>query len=594
MIRRRTRRLLGLGVALAVGSASNGAHADVPSDWQSPEAFELSASAERARAAGLFEKCVEQDEASLALEEHTTTRIHLVGCAERLGKVLLALRQMQTILERAVSARNGDVAELARLRVEQLLRRLAKLTVAAPPGATELKVTIDDAAVPASSLGNPISVDPGKHHVHAEGLLEGSQAAFDEIVQLKEGERGSVLVTLRPTAPLFLTPGQLACMQLAKTQQEVLQCGPGQTKALVVRLGLETNTYADTFAVRIWNPAVRASASSPTNGWNVGASYLVDFVSAASPDIVSTASPRGADTRHGGSVNGGYKPGRFGIDAAAGISSESDYVSRTAGLAVVADFLDKSVTPRLGWTFSSDTIGRGGTSYDVFSHHLYSNEASAGASFVLSPRTVVVGGVSAAFERGDPSKPYRLIPMFAPGVDVGRGASVDVVNAERLAVRPYEQLPLQRDRYTLAARFGHRFDGSTLRIEQRLYDDSWQVRASSTDVRLLFDLGTHVTAGPHARFHVQTGANFHHRVYHAEIAPTVVLPAFRTTDRELSPLLSATGGLAVWWRITDSREGVGFMLYGSGDVLHSVYFDSIYATKRTAAYGTIGLEVEFE
>ncbi|HSO37817.1 MAG TPA: DUF3570 domain-containing protein [Labilithrix sp.] len=594
MIGRRPRLAVATATALVASTLAPPAFADAPADWRSPEAFELSAAAERARAAGLFEKCMEQDEASLALEERTPTRIHLVGCAERVGKVLVALRQMQTILEKAVASRNGEVAELARLRVEQLLRRLGSLTVGKPAGATEVKVTIDGAPVPAAAVGTAIAVDPGQHLVHAEGLLDGAHAAFDESVTLRDGERSTVRVTLRPTAPEFLTPGQLACMQLAKTQQEVLLCMPGRTKPLVVRAALEVSTYADTFAVRIWNPAARASVASPTNGWNVGASYLVDFVSAASPDFVSTASPRGSDTRHAASVNGGYKPGQIGVDAAAAVSSESDYVSRSASLSLVGDLLDKSVTPRIGWAFTSDTIGRGGTSYDVFSHHLYANEASAGASIILSPRTVLVAGVTAAFERGDQSKPYRLIPMFAPGVEVARGASADAVNAQRLPVRPYEQLPLERDRRTLAARFAQRFDGSTLRIEQRLYDDSWQVRASSTDVRFLLDLGKHVTAGPHARLHVQTGATFHQRVYHAQVGDPVVVPVYRTTDRELSPLLSLTGGLAVWWRITDPREGVGFMLYGSGDVLRSTYFDSLYAESRTAGYGTIGLEAELE
>ena len=168
------------------------------------------------------------------------------------------------------------------------------------------------------------------------------------------------------------------------------------------------------------------------------------------------------------------------------------------------------------------------------------------------------------------------------------------MNALRLPVRPYEQLPLERDRYTLAARLAHRFNGSTLRLEERLYDDSWQVRASSTDVRFLVDLGSRITAGPHARLHMQTGANFHQRVYHAEVAPTVLLPVFRTTDRELAPLVSMTGGAAAWWRVTDGRETLGWTIYASGDVIHSLYLDSIYATNRTAGYGTIGLEVELE
>ena len=113
-------------------------------------------------------------------------------------------------------------------------------------------------------------------------------------------------------------------------------------------------------------------------------------------------------------------------------------------------------------------------------------------------------------------------------------------------------------------------------------------------MRFLFDFGTRLTAGPHVRFHAQTGAVFHQRVYHAETTPNVVVPIFRTTDRELSPLASTTAGLAAWWKIADARKGIGWMVYASGDALYSIYFDSIFATNRLAGYGTLGIEAEFE
>jgi hypothetical protein len=383
-------------------------------------------------------------------------------------------------------------------------------------------------------------------------------------------------------------------MQAAKNDDEVRRCLPGKTKSLIVRAALEMSGYADTLAVRVLNPAVRASAASPTAGWSIGAAYLVDMISAASPDFVSTASPRGHDTRHAVAFNGAYKPGRFGVEATGGYSTEADYVSRSAGLAMLADFFEKSVTPRVGWNVSHDTIGRGGTPFDVFSHDVWTNEGSLGSSFVLSARSVLVAGASAGFERGDQSKPYRLIPMFAPGVQVRAGATPDDVNAKRLSVRPYEQLPLERDRLALSVRLVQRLGPSTLRLEERLYADSWENRASSTDGRLLVDLSPRFTVGPHARFHVQTGANFFQRVYHAETEPVVKVPLFRTTDRELGPLWSVTGGASAWWRISPEGEGIGWTLYASGDALYSRYRDSLYVKSRIAGYGTIGIEAVFE
>lgn len=550
--------------------------------------------AEAARSAGLYERCVDKDAAALEEEDRTSTRVHLAGCAERAGKVLLALEQLRVVLDRALEARDAELATLARQRAEQLLRRLGSLVIDPPPQDKDLVITVDDVTIDADKYGKPIAVDPGKHRVHAEGEVDGMAATFDEVATIGDGEHATVAVTLEAHASGLLTPGQLACLQTAKSNEEAMRCLPGKNKPLVVRAALEMGGYADTLAVRVLNPAVRASVASPTAGWSAGASYLVDMISAASPDFVSTASPRGHDTRHAVAANAAYKPGRFGVETNAGFSTESDYVSRSGGLALLADLLDKRLTPRLGWAVSSDLIGRGGTSLDVFSRRLLTNEATAGASVVLSPRSVLVAGVSAGFERGDQSKPYRLVPMFARGVEVPAGASAAEVNAKRLSVRPYEQLPLERDRFALSLRLIHRIGASTLRLEERLYADSWQNRASSTDVRLLVDLGPKLTVGPHARFHAQTGATFFQRVYHAEVDPVVAVPVFRTTDRELGPVTSFTGGASAWWRISPEGEGIGWTLYASGDALYSHYTDSLYVTSRIAGYGTVGIEAVFE
>ncbi len=568
--------------------------ADLAPGWKSADAYAKSLDAEAARAAGLWEKCMEADLGSIDLEDHTLTRVHFAGCAAHAGKVLAALRQLQVVLDGAVLSGDAEVATLARERVEQLLRQLGALTIDAPTTVKDLAVTVDDVRLPPEQYGKPIPVDPGKHRVHADGTLEGAVATFDEVADLEPSARATIVVALRPRATDFLTPGQLSCMQLAKTQAEVIQCLPAGKKPLVVLAAMEMSTYVDTFNVEILNPAIRASVASPTSGWHVGAAYLIDVITAASPDFISTASPAGHDLRQAGNVNGGYKPGRFGFEATGGYSTESDYVSRSGSLAVLGDFMEKRVTPRLGWSYSNDTITRGGTPASVYSHRLEAHEGAASTSVILSPTSVIVVGGTAAFERGDQSKPYRLIPMFEPGVTLPRGASTDQVNAQRLAVRPYEQLPLQRDRYAIGARFLHRFARSTIRLEERLYIDSWQNTATATDGRFLIDFGTRVTAGPHARFTAQTGANFYHRMYYAQTEPTVMVPTFRSTDRELGPLWAATLGGSMWLRLTGEGAGVGFMLYSSADVLWSNYLDSLYVKDRVAGYGTVGLEAKFE
>lgn len=306
------------------------------------DAESLADAAETARAAGMYERCIEKDLASLEAEDKPTTRVHLVECADRAGQILLALTQLNAVLDEAIAAKNAEVARLASKRVEQLLKRLGVITIDPPPAAKDVVVTIDSRLLPSSKIGQPLFVDPGSHRIHAEGSIDGTPAVFESVRSLGEGERVTVPLMLTPRNAAHLTPGQLACMQVAKTDEEAFRCLPGKNQALLVRAAFEMGAYADTLSVLVLNPTVRASVSSPSKGWRFGASYLVDVISAASPDFVSTASPRGRDTRHGVSASAGYKPARFGVESNVGYSTEADYVSRSAGVAVLGDFSVKA------------------------------------------------------------------------------------------------------------------------------------------------------------------------------------------------------------------------------------------------------------
>jgi hypothetical protein len=355
--------------------------------------------------------------------------------------------------------------------------------------------------------------------------------------------------------------------------------------------------YLDTTAVRVLTPAVKASIVSPTAGWNVGASYLVDVVTAASPDIVSTASRRFADTRHAATLNGGFQPGRFGAQAFGSYSSEHDYISRTLGLTVNAQLLEKQLVPQLGFSHTWDTIGRAGTDYDIFSNKLNAEEISAGATIIMSPTSLLVLGTSLALESGDQSKTYRFIPLFEPGVSVPAGASSNTVNRARLPAKPLEQLPLDRQRFSLGARLITRTSATTtLRIEERAYSDTWGIKASSTDARYLMDMSPRLRVWPHARAHVQSGATFYKRIYGATLNSdgSATIPQFRTSDRELSPMFGVTLGGGMRFALTDPSQKFQLAIVATADGLFNYYFNTLYLRSRLAGYGTIGFEADFE
>jgi hypothetical protein len=467
-----------------------------------------------------------------------------------------------------------------------------------PQGVNDLAVTLDGSDLAAESLSQRVPVDPGKHTVHAEGTIHGVPLVFDKVFHAEEGETVGIVILLAPLKAEYLSPSQIKCMLAAKSQEELLACLPQTQRGIDIKAGLETSGYTDTNHVNVATPAVNASISSPTAGWNVSGSYLVDVVSAASPDVVSEASPPFHEVRHAGALGGGFKVGAIGVQLDGDLSSEPDYLSAGAGVALTADLNDKLVTPSVGYSYSHDTIGRSTTPFKVFHHNLDVSEFEVGSTFVMSPTSILLLSTTLDLERGDQSKPYRYVPMFSAAVapTVSPGASIGFVNDARLPVRPLEQLPLSRNRYAIGARFVHAFGSATLRVEQRLYTDSWQQTASTTDLRTLFDLSGWLRVWLHGRFNAQGAANFYKLAYTSGLdAATgrLAIPALRSDDRELSPLVTVTGGPGLLVKI-GSGEKVQYGISAQMDVMYTRYFDALFITGRTATYGTVGLDGEFE
>lgn len=562
------------------------------------EAIALAFEAIDAGKAGKLDLCIAKNKASLEKQENARTRLHLSGCESASGKLSDALRDAQQALQEGLRTKDVPLMQIARQRVLDLVARLPKVTFTRPAGIDRLEVKFDDHPVPVGSLTNKFAIDPGEHTVVASGRSNGLKLTYEETFIVAEGQLLTVDLTLRQpaTADGVLNPNQLHCMAQAKTQEEVQQCIPQNIRALVVRAGADLAGYTDSTNVHVATPSLRAGMSSPTEGWNVSGSYLVDFVTAASPDIVSTASRRYRERRHVGALTGGYKPGQFGGQAYANLSSEPDYLSISGGGAFIFDLESKRVTPRIGLRHTDDTIGRSDTPFSIWKKKLRIEEVEAGATVVLSPTMVLVLGATFAAERGDQSKPYRFVPVFEPRIAsvFPRGGSANVADFLRLPMRPAERLPDERDRYALGVRLAKRFDMTTLRLDERLYADSWGILASSTDARVMIDLNRTVRVWPHGRFHVQKGASFYQLAYYGVANDTGIdVPAYRTTDRELGALYTVTGGGGGRVALSQAEAKVQFALTLTADVMFTRFSESLYVNQRLGTYGVLSLDAEF-
>jgi hypothetical protein len=327
---------------------------------------------------------------------------------------------------------------------------------------------------------------------------------------------------------------------------------------------------------------------------------LVDIVSAASVDIVSTASGHWTEIRHAGGLSGTYKPGTFGVTASGSVSREPDYLSLSGGGTLALELAQKTANPTLSYTYTSDTAGRAGTPFSVFSQPLARHTITGALELILDPLTLVSFSADGIFESGDQSKPYRYVPIFrAADVSlVPRGASVDLVNAIRLPGRVNEHLPDTRSRFAFSGRVAQRLSGSTLILSERLYADSWGLKASTTDLRFVADISRRVFLWTHLRGHLQGGVSFWKRAYTATLNdPTrpgaYILPALRTGDREEGPLSAATFGGGVRWNVGPETRQTAWSLVLQADMFTTFFNDALFVTSREGYLGVFQVEGEF-
>jgi hypothetical protein len=268
----------------------------------------------------------------------------------------------------------------------------------------------------------------------------------------------------------------------------------------------------------------------------------------------------------------------------------------SGGGRLLLELAERTVRSTLGYSFGHDTAGKSGTPFSVYAQHLDRHSITGGSELVLDRSTTVYLGVDTVLERGDQKKPYRLLPMFDASVAerVPAGASLASVNQLRLPGRMTERTPLERNRLALSFRLARRFSRSTLILADRAYADDWGLHANTSDGQLLRDLGRTFVVWLHLRWHVQTGVAFWRRAYAARV-PTdgpMLVPEYRTGDRELGPLLSGTVGFGARWNIGGTARPSSLALVFQGDVTATDYVDALYIGSRVAEIGVVQLEAE--
>lgn len=567
--------------------------------WKTGEGYFYYQEAVSAEGSRDWADCAAYAKASLEAETRVTTRYLAASCEERGGLWIEAHGDYTIVADTGGATGLRAVAAQARAKAEELEQKIPKLILRKPAKATALVVKLDNVELTPGKLGGEIWLNPGQRTVFAKGKVDGVDGEFEQIVDVAEFETTTIEIKLLPPGSRLKDATILRCMTEAKTPDEFARCvGAGGSKSnLNYTIGFEASVYHDSNFTDVATPAILAKVESPTGGWGANASFLVDVVTTASADIIANASPRWTEVRYVPAAGGHKKFGDVDVTLGGGASIEPDYLSVGGSIGASIELRQKTVTPALSYGFGYDIQGRSGTSYSVFGRPLVRHSVDASVTFVVDKATFFTPSFTAVFESGDPSKPYRYIPMFnediAAQIKNGlAGLTPEAVNTYRLGVRPLEQLPFTRQRYALAGRLAHRFTSSTLRLEERLYIDSWGLPASTTDARFIIDATKDLRAWPHLRVHAQGAANFWQIAYVAKPTSTgLIVPFYRTGDRELGPLVSLTAGAG--GRIAFGKEK-NWGLSATFDFVYTRFLDHLYILQRFGYFGATTLEVELE
>lgn len=578
----------GRATPAATGCRSSYQGQPAPRGWTSGEAHHCHQTAQRAEQSGKHRACIDDARASLELEDTAFGHAILARCLEADNNWTDAVEEWEEAARQAPKVRQLGLAQQAQYRSDLLRRRIPVVTLVPPKTLPDgFTVEIDGAQIPVEALGSEMPLNPGDHTVLANAKRGNLPLRFSRKVHLEGGNNLPIELELTPYSP------EIKCLLEAQNAEAIARClNRGEsTSSVTTRVRSEFSGYHDSMNVDVLSPSVSTTVEHVTGGWGVGASMLVDMVTAASVDIVATASPRWREVRYVPALNGHKRFGDVDVGLSGGLSREPDYLSADIAARASFDFLQKTVTPTIVYDYSHDVNAKAQTPWEVYAKHINRHAVNLDVGLVLTKATFASFTSTMVFENGDTSKPYRHIPLFDPSVAplIRPGETIDSVNLFRLPERPLEQLPVSRQRFALAAQVAHRFSSSTLRASQRLYIDSWDLKATTTDLRYLLDVTKDLRVWPHARFHAQSGTNFYQLAYTASPNPdgTTTLPVYRTGDRELGPLLAGTLGAGVRYDFGARRSyGVAF----NGDVVYTRFARTLFALDRWGYFGALNFE----
>ncbi len=492
--------------------------------------------------------------------------------------ILEAVDEARKAAEQAEEKGCGELAREARDYARRLdadvPRFVVDLRAFSGDGIRDVEVLVDGAPVPHDRLAEPLRHDPGKVQI-------------DVRARSRDGE------TVKSRAEIAVVRGETMTVWPARVRRRPPPYPRPRPPSIPLDTTFDVSTYHDDNGVAVVSPS--HSFTADDYDWKLVGRMVVDVVSAASTDVVSAASPRFRKVRYGGGLSYSFlRNHEDWFEVSGFVSAENDYLSRVAGARWHRRDIGALMDPYLSYRAAFDTRGRAGDDYATLHRFIHRHTIELGTALMLEPDTLAVVDGSAELVFGDTSSPYRHVPLFEPAAEVPALADPQAIAALRLPFAPLEQLPDRRYRFGGGVGLRHRFDGSTVRLYQHADFDTWGRKASTSDVRWLWDIENtrrphpQVRIGPHARFHYHSAVGFWQHAYAAVLGPDgLSAPDLRTGDRDLGPLWTLTSGATV--RV-EASPNVAFGLDVAG--MYTRFLDDLYFRDRWGLFTSTTLEID--
>jgi len=255
---------------------------------------------------------------------------------------------------------------------------------------------------------------------------------------------------------------------------------------------------------------------------SVTGQYYVDAVSAASVDVLATASAY-TEERTEYTVGVDYLYDRSIMSLGFTNSSENDFDANTVYFTVSQEFFGGMSTVTLGYAEGWDEVGRIGN--DNFSEDADRRNFQFGVSQVLTRNTLVGLDLEVVTDEGYLQNPYR------------QNRYLDPDDATSFLYQP-ERYPETRTSTSVAARaIYHLPFRASIRGEYRYFSDTWGIKAHTVELGYVHALNERWTLEGSVRYYSQGEADFYSDLFPYENSQTHL-----ARDKEMSSLSGTTLG----------------------------------------------------